>query len=385
MRLHRINGSFLSCSENSFVIKETINSVEIEEIVEAQRSVIYYYEFLSTYLIKEYAEKESCHIDIGLFLSDLDNFNDKISFYYYSKAFCEFAKLRRLAINWNNALIDDRQVLDLEEFNIESLEEIVSRIYKVLCENNYCQQIENRNVEYLIDALAILKNEIEKESLGIVDCYNRANDLNSFVSFVNKVKGIKVLKKQCVAIIIANNQTFFAISGIDNDIYSKELHEFSNKDRRDETEKAIREICDDLGVNDWTWCHLSDKVVRYIEAPKNKYGYYNNNSNLEELIMLKRPSSLKEFLKLANVSAQQNWKRHFSCAERKILAKIKADKNMIVYSKYPPCIGCQPALQGIRIYTYKGEIEEMTVEKVDISGYPFRCYTNGERLIQEVD
>ena len=58
---------------------------------------------------------------------------------------------------------------------------------------------------------------------------------------------------------------------------------------------------------------------------------------------------------------------------------------MIVYSKYPPCIGCQPALQGIMIYTYKGEIEEMTVEKVDISGYPFRCYTNGERLIQEVD
>ena len=40
---------------------------------------------------------------------------------------------------------------------------------------------------------------------------------------------------------------------------------------------------------------------------------------------------------------------------------------------------------AIKERTNSTEIEEMTVEKVDISGYPFRCYTNGERLIQEVD
>ena len=100
--------------------------------------------------------------------------------------------------------------------------------------------------------------------------------------------------------------------------------------------------------------------------------------------MLKRPSSLKDFLRLANVSAQQDWKRHFSCAERKILAKVKP-KDMNVYSKYPPCIGCQPALVGAKIYAYNGEVEEITVKKINVSGYPFRSYTNGDLLISEVD
>ena len=384
MILHRINGSFMHDSENSFAIKETTNSTEIEEIVEAQRSVIYYYEFLSTYLLKTLAEKEECRINLDLFLSDIDNFNDKVSFYYYAKALCELAKAKNSAIDWKNILVEDQSALNLDEFDIKNIDEIISKIYKVLLKNKYCQPINNPTIEYLIDAIVILKNEIEKESLKIVDFCNKADDLNSFVSFVNKMKGIQVLKKQCVAIITANNQTFFAISGIDNDIYSKELHEFLNKDRRDKTRKAIRTICDDLGVSDWKWCHLSTKVLRYIEAPQNKYGYYNNNSNLEELIMLKRPSSLKDFLRLVNVSVQQAWKRHFSCAERKILAKAKA-KDMIVYSKYPPCIGCQPALIGAKIYAYNGEVEEFTVKKINVSGYPFRCYTNGDLLIKEVD
>ena len=384
MILHRINGSFMHDSENSFAIKETTNSAEIEEIVEVQRSVIYYYEFLSTYLLKTLAEKEDCHINLGLFLSDIDNFNDKISFYYYAKVFCELAKAKNLVIELKNILVEDQPILDVNEFDIGNIDEIISKIYNFLLKKNYCQPIDNPTIEYLIDAIEILKNEIEKESIKIVDFYNRADDLNSFVPFVNKINGNNDVQKRCVAIISANNQTFFAISGVDNDIYSKDLNEFLNKNSRNNTRKAIRTICDDLGVSDWKWCHLSTKVLRYIEAHKNKYRYYNNNSNLEELIMLKRPSSLKDFFKLANVSAQQDWKRHFSCAERKILAKLKP-KDMTVYSKYPPCIGCQPALVGAKIYAYNGEVEEITVKKINVSGYPFRSYTNGDLLACEVD
>lgn len=384
MILQRIDGSFLNDSENAFVIKETTNSAEIEEIIEAQRSAIYYYEFLSTYLLKMFAEKEDCHINLGLFLSDIDNFNDKVSFYYYAKAFCELAEAKKHVIEWKNILVEDQLSLDLDEFDIENIDEIISKIYKTLLKNNYCQPIDNPTIEYLIGAIVILKNEIEEESIRIVDCYNRADDLNSFVSFVNKMKEIKVIKKQCVAIITDNNQTLFAISGVNNDIYSKELREYLNKKRRDNTRKAIRMICADLGVSNWKWCHLSTKILRYIEAPQKGYSNYNINSNLKELIMLKRASTLKDFLKLADVSDRKQWQRHFSCAERKILAKVKP-KDMIVYSKYPPCIGCQPALVGAKIYAYKGEVEELTVEKTNVSGYPFRCYTNGELLIREVD
>ena len=114
-------------SENSFVIKETTNSAEIEEIIEAQRSVIYYYEFLSTYLLKMFAEKEDCHINLGLFLSDIDNFNDKVSFYYYAKAFCELAKAKKHVIEWKNILVEDQLSLDLDEFDIENIDEIFQR------------------------------------------------------------------------------------------------------------------------------------------------------------------------------------------------------------------------------------------------------------------
>jgi hypothetical protein len=102
--------------------------------------------------------------------------------------------------------------------------------------------------------------------------------------------------------------------------------------------------------------------------------------------MLKKPSTLKDFLKLADISKQDGWKRNFTCAERKILAKIKP-KDMIVYSKYPPCIGCQPALLGVECYAYNGNaiIERVHIVKENVAGYPFRCYNKGEMLLREVE
>lgn len=385
MKIKRINGTFFN-STISLGMVETLRLDDVEGIIETKRSIGYYYEFLSTYFIKSFAGKQNFNISVEIFLSDIDALSDKISFYYYADVLCKFAKVKNIPIKCGK---NRKCFLDISSFDVDTIGETLYKIYLILCINNYCKMIDFPNIDYLEVAIETLKDEIEEESIRIADTYNKLDDLNIFVSFVNKMKGFTAVQKRCVAIITSHRQTFYAISGFGNDIYSKELHAFLDKQHRDETKKTIKAIVADLELKDWKWCHLSSKVLRYIESPKSSkavdYQRYKNNANLNELIMLKKPSTLKDFLKLADISKQDGWKRNFTCAERKILAKIKP-KDMIVYSKYPPCIGCQPALLGVECYAYNGnaEIERVYIVKENVVGYPFRCYNEGEMLLREV-
>lgn len=131
----------------------------------------------------------------------------------------------------------------------------------------------------------------------------------------------------CVAVLMANGEKYFALSGIDVDLQSLLPLKQDLPSLEPDVEKVGKELD---GYNGYKYVHLTPQVERYVELADIE----DKNS---ECTFLSAPTTL------ANDRLNPIHRRYYTCCERKLMAQVSSLKN-VFFIKFKPCIKCLPAV-----------------------------------------